>query len=129
MWGEPSSEYTAYYDYRDDEVEEVDETRFNRFVNLGITAEDMAGMIRDGFDFDERDLKPFTYPPRRELKRLRYRSLCLGSFIPWDVKTQSKVIMEELGWQGDQVEGMPQGMYTYEKKNAGCKASAIISNF
>ena len=115
MWGEPSSEYTAYYDYRDDEVEEVDETRFNRFVNLGITAEDMAGMIRDGFDFDERDLKPFTYPPRRELKRLRYRSLCLGSFIPWDVKTQSKVIMEELGWQGDQVEGMPQGMYTYEK--------------
>ncbi|TVR39921.1 MAG: N-acetyl sugar amidotransferase [Planctomycetota bacterium] len=115
MWGEPSSEYTAYYDYRDDEVEEVDETRFNRFVNLGITAEDMAGMIRDGFDFDERDLKPFTYPPMRELKRLRYRSLCLGSFIPWDVKTQSAVIQTELGWQGDQVEGMPQGMYTYEK--------------
>ena len=115
MWGEPSSEYTAYYDYRDDEMEEVDETRFNRFVNLGITAEDMAGMIRDGFDFDERDLRPFTYPSRRELKRLRYRSLCLGSFIPWDVKTQSQVIMEELGWQGDQVEGMPKGMYTYEK--------------
>lgn len=115
MWGEPSSEYTAYYDYRDDEVEQVDETRFNRFVNLGITAEDMAGMIRDGFAFDERDLKPFTYPPRRELKRLRYRSVCLGSFIPWDVKTQSAVIMSELGWQGDEVEGMPPGVYGYEK--------------
>lgn len=115
MWGEPSSEYTAYYDYKDNEIEEVDEVRFNRFVNLGITAEDMAGMIRDGFEFDERDLKPFTYPPRRDLKRLNYRSLCLGSFIPWDVKAQTQVIQERLGWQGDQVEGMPEGMYEYEK--------------
>jgi N-acetyl sugar amidotransferase len=49
LWGEPSSEYTAYYDYRDDEVENVDETRFNRFVNLGITAEDMKGMIEKDF--------------------------------------------------------------------------------
>ena len=35
FWGEPSAEYTAYYSY--DEAEEVDERRFNRFVNLGIT--------------------------------------------------------------------------------------------
>lgn len=115
FWGEPSSEYTAYYDYRDDVVEEVDETRFNRFVNLGITAEDMKGMIGNDFDLDPRDLMPYTYPPLRDLKRLRYRSVCLGSFIPWDVKRQSKLIMDELGWQGDQVEGMPPGLYTYEK--------------
>lgn len=115
MWGEPSSEYTAYYDYHDNEIEEVDEVRFNRFVNLGITAEDMAGMIASDFNFDQRDLKPFTYPPRRDLKRLKYRSVCLGSFIPWDVKTQSSIIQSELGWTGDQVEGMPDGMYTYEK--------------
>lgn len=115
MWGEPSSEYTAYYDYRDNEIEEVDETRFNRYVNLGITAEDMAGMIRDGFEFDERDLKPFTYPPRRDLKRLGYRSVCLGSYTQWDTKRQSEIIMQDLGWQGDRVEGMPEGMYTYEK--------------
>src|SRR5260370_20697270 len=31
FWGEPSAEYTSYYGY--DEVEEVDERRFNRFVN------------------------------------------------------------------------------------------------
>jgi hypothetical protein len=43
VWGEPSTEYTAYYDK--DETEEVDETRFDRFVNLGITADDMAGMV------------------------------------------------------------------------------------
>lgn len=115
LWGEPSSEYTAYYDYQDNAVEEVDETRFNRFVNLGITAEDMKGMIDKDFDLDPRDLIPYTYPALRELKRLRYRSVCLGSFIPWDVKTQSQLIMDELGWQGDEVEGMPPGLYTYEK--------------
>ncbi len=115
LWGEPSSEYTAYYDYRDNEVEEVDETRFNRFINLGITAEDMAGMIRGDFELDARDLKPFTYPPTRELRKLRARSVCLGSYIPWDAKRQSELIRTELGWQGDQVEGMPWEMWPYEK--------------
>jgi N-acetyl sugar amidotransferase len=115
FWGEPSSEYTAYYDYRDDAIEEVDESRFNRFVNLGITAEDMSGMIRNDFDLDPRDLVPYGYPALRDLKQLRYRSVCLGSFIPWDVKTQSKLIMDELGWKGDEVEGMPPDLYSYEK--------------
>lgn len=115
LWGEPSSEYTAYYDYRDNEVETVDETRFNRFVNLGITAEDIKGMIEKDFDLDPRDLLPYTYPPLRDLKRLRYQSVCLGSYIPWDTKRQSQMIMDELGWQGDWVEGMPPDLYTYEK--------------
>lgn len=115
IWGEPSSEYTAYYDYQDDEIENVDENRFNRFVNLGITAEDMRGMIEGDFDLDPRDLTPYTYPDLRDLKRLQYQSVCLGSFIPWDTKTQSQLIMEELGWQGDEVEGMPLGKYSYEK--------------
>ncbi len=115
FWGEPSSEYTAYYDYRDDVVEEVDEARFNRFVNLGITAEDMKGMIEKDFDLDPRDLIPYTYPALRDLKKLRYRSVCLGSFIPWDVKRQSQLIMDELGWKGDEVEGMPPDLYSYEK--------------
>lgn len=115
FWGEPSSEYTAYYDYKDDQIEEVDETRFNRFVNLGITADDMTGMINQDFTLDPRDLLPYSYPSMRELKQLRYRSICLGSFIPWDAQRQSKLIMDELGWQGDEVEGMPPGMYSYEK--------------
>ncbi len=115
IWGEPSSEYTAYYDYRDDVMEEVDETRFNRFINLGITAEDMSGMISGDFAFDPRDLAPYTYPPVRDLRRLKYRSVCLGSFIPWDTRTQAQIIHEELGWEGDEVENMPPGMYRYEK--------------
>lgn len=115
LWGEPSTEYTAYFDYRDDEIEAVDETRFNRFVNLGITAEDMAGMINRDFDLDPRDLTPYTFPKLRDLKRLNVKSVCLGSFIPWDVREQVAQIEKELGWQGDQVEGMPWDEYPYEK--------------
>lgn len=114
FWGEPSAEYTAYYDYADNEIEEVDETKFNRSTNLGITAEDMRGMIADA-EFDPRDLKPFTYPPLRDLKRLKYRSVCLGSFVPWDVKQNVALIQQELGWKGEQVEGMPWSEYPYEK--------------
>lgn len=115
FWGEPSTEYTAYYDYSDDTIEEVDESRFNRTTNLGITSEDMAGMIKNDFNLDPRDLIPYGYPATRDLKQLRYRSVCLGSYIPWDVKTQSKLIMDELGWKGDEVEGMPPDLYSYEK--------------
>ena len=110
FWGEPSAEYTAYYSY--DQPEEVDEKRFNRYVNLGITAQDMH--IRLQGAVDERDFKPFTYPPLKELRRIGYRSVCLGSYIPWDVKRQSAIIQEELGWKGDQVENVPPG-YSYEK--------------
>ena len=115
LWGEPSAEYTAYFDYEETEIEEVDETRFNRFVNLGITAEDMYGMIRDDTDVDPRDLLPYTYPKTRDLRRLGYHSVCLGSFIKWDTRRQFNIIQEELGWQGDQVEGMPWDEYPYEK--------------
>lgn len=110
IWGEPSSEYTAYYGYDQDEA--VDEKRFNRIVNLGITAEDM--LVRMGGDVDERDLLPFTYPPLRELRRVGVRSICLGSYVPWDVKRQSGIISEALGWCGDEVENVPPG-YSYEK--------------
>ncbi len=110
FWGEPSAEYTSYYSY--DQPEEVDEKRFNRFVNLGITAVDMA--IRLGGKVDERDFKPYTYPPLKDLRKLNYRSVCLGSYIPWDVKMQSKVIADDLGWKGDLVENVPE-KYNYEK--------------
>lgn len=109
FWGEPSAEYTSYYGY--DEPEEVDERRFNRFVNLGITSDDMVGMI-DGVE--PRDLEPFRYPPLKELRRIKVRSVCLGSYIPWDVKHQVEIIQRELGWQGDAVEGVP-ATYDYEK--------------
>lgn len=115
FWGEPSSEYTAYYDYRDDAVEEVDETRFDKFVNLGITSEDMIGMINKDGNLDPRDLMPYAYPKLRDLKQLGYKSVCLGSFIPWDVKNNVAEIHKDLGWEGDEVENMPFELYPYEK--------------
>jgi N-acetyl sugar amidotransferase len=109
IWGEPSAEYTGYYGY--DEDEEIDARHFNRVVNLGINAEDMVGMIDD---IDMRDLEPFKYPSLKELKGIKCRSVCLGSYIPWDVKKNVELIQKEIGWEGDQVEGVPAG-YEYEK--------------
>ena len=45
----PQAEYTAYYSYEDtlNQNEEVDEERFNKFVNLGISADDMYYMLND----------------------------------------------------------------------------------
>lgn len=110
FWGEPSAEYTSYYSY--DNPEEVDEKRFNRFVNLGIAAEDMLGML-DG-EITMRDLEPFKYPKLKELRGIGYRSVCLGSYIPWDVKQNVEIIKRELGWQENDVEGVPPE-YRYEK--------------
>lgn len=109
IWGEPSAEYGGYYSYEEDE--EVDEKRFNRFVNLGINAEDMQGMVKD---ISMRDLEPFKYPALKELRNIKCRSVCLGSYIPWDVKIQKEIIKSKLDWQEDEVEGVPSG-YGYEK--------------
>lgn len=110
FWGEPSAEYTAYFSYS--QVEAVDETRFNRYINLGISADDM--FVRLGGQVDPRDLKPYTYPPLAALRALNYRSVCLGSYIPWNAKEQAAIIERELGWRGDQVENVPP-QYAYEK--------------
>ena len=110
IWGEPTAEYTSYYSYED--KEEVDERRFNRFVNLGITAEDMLGML-DG-TVTMQDLEPFRYPSIQELRAINCRSVCLGSYIPWDVKKHVEIIKRELHWQEDDVEGIPKA-YRYEK--------------
>ncbi len=110
FWGEPSSEYTAYYDY--EQEEEVDEKRFNRYVNLGINTEDMYYRL-NGL-VDKRDLLPYSYPPLSELRKIKYRSVCLGSYVPWDVKNQVDILKNDLGWKGDTVENVP-AEYDYEK--------------
>lgn len=110
FWGEPSSEYTSYYSY--EQPEEVDEKRFNRYVNLGINADDMYYRLNG--TVDKRDLKPYSYPPLADLRKLQYRSVCLGSYIPWDAKAQVDIIKKELDWSGDLVENVPE-QYDYEK--------------
>jgi|TARA_B100001964_G_scaffold131992_1_gene145810 N-acetyl sugar amidotransferase len=110
FWGEKSSEYTSYYGY--DQNEEVDEKRFDRYVNLGIKSEDMY--LRLDQDIDIKQLKPYTFPPQESLKELNLKSVCLGSYIKWDAKKQSQTIQDKLGWKGDEVENVPPE-YNYEK--------------
>jgi N-acetyl sugar amidotransferase len=108
LWGEPLAEMSAYYTYEEDTIEWEDENKFNIYRNLGITADDMFGMINTPDNpIDKRDLVPYTYPKLEDLKSINYYSVCLGSFIPWDYKSQTKLIMDELGWQGDELEGVP----------------------
>lgn len=110
IWGESLAEYASWYSY--DEFEEVDEKRFNRCGNLGYTADDMYEFL--GGRVSKRDLYPFSYPPRKELNRIKCRSICLGNYIKWDIKKHVEIIKRELGWQGQPVEGIPPE-YDYEK--------------
>lgn len=116
IYGEPSAEYSSYYDYS--EPEELDEEKFNKTINLGINAEDMLGMINERKKVDSKisisELKPFIFPSKRELKINNIKACYLGNYLPWDVKKQVKIIKEELDWKGDIVEGVPEN-YDYEK--------------
>lgn len=110
IWGEPAAEYNAYFSYEN--PEEMDEKSFNRYVNLGITAEDMVGFL--GESVTMRDLSIYRYPSLKDLRKINYRSITLGSYIPWDTRKHSELIKKELGWDGDEVEGVPPE-YFYEK--------------
>lgn len=110
FWGEHQAEYTTYFDYK--QIDIVDESRNNTLSNLGITAEEMV-KITNG-EITLRDLQWCTYPKKDELEKLGVFSVTLGSYVPWDVKKNYEIINKELGWEGDQVEGVPP-QYPYEK--------------
>lgn len=110
FWGESLAEYHSWYSY--EEKEEVDEKRFNRAMNQGITADDMYEFLQGRVE--KRDLWMFAYPSRKDVQRLKLKSICLGNYIKWDTKKQVDIIKEKLGWQGQQVEGVMPG-YDYEK--------------
>lgn len=115
VWGEPPAEYSSFYRYND--VIERDEEFYNLIINLGINPEDMLGMLDDtvsDYKVTARDLKPYTMPPAKLLKENRIRQIFLGNYVPWDVRKQVEIIKTELGWKGDQVEGIPPE-YDYEK--------------
>lgn len=121
IWGESSAEYTGYYDFDEENLEERDEVSFNRYVNLGINAEDMHEFINDGIITD-RDLSPYKYPKLRELKKIGYKSICYGSFINWDPVNQTTLIQKELGWKMDQVEGLAPDFWM---EKIECKVNGI----
>lgn len=104
VWGESTAEYTGYYDFDGDNWEEQDEEAFNRHINLGINASDMLEFLPH---LTKRDLSPYEYPKLRDLKKIGYKSILYGTFIKWNAVEQTKVIQEELGWEKDEVEGIP----------------------
>jgi hypothetical protein len=109
IYGESTTEYTSYYEYG--EEEDVGEKLVNRMgVNLGISAEDMAGMI----NVDIKELTPFIFPSQKEIRENNIRAIHLGNYIKWDTRKHSELIREKLGWEGDEVEGVPPE-YFYEK--------------
>lgn len=110
IWGESLAEYASWYSY--EEMEEVDEKRFNRVMNLGITADDMYEFLEGRVD--KRDLWLFVFPQRKDVVKMKLHSICLGSYIKWDTKKQVEIIKKELGWKGQEVEGRPPS-YDYEK--------------
>ena len=117
FWGEPQSELTSYYDYINDVIEFEDDVKFNKIRTLGITAEDMFNMLnRDKEPIDIRDLTPYTFPEVSELKELKYFSVPLGSFIPWNYKTNSEIIKQDLGWMSDEIEGVPKELNPHGEK-------------
>jgi N-acetyl sugar amidotransferase len=117
FWGEPLADLSAYYDYLNDEIEYEDEKKFNMVRNLGISADDMWGMInKPESPVDKRDLIPYTYPDLKDLKKIDYTSVCLGSFIPWDYTKNTEIIKRELGWQIDELEGVPMDINDHGEK-------------
>jgi len=110
FWGESTAEYHSWYTF--EEMEEVDERRFNRLMNQGITADDMYEFLQGRVQ--RRDLWMFDYPKRKDLIKLKVRSICLGNYIKWDTKENVEIIKRELDWKGQQVEGVPPE-YDYEK--------------
>lgn len=108
FYGESTAEFENYYDFRDDKIDYYDEKKFNIKYNLGITAQDMHGMINKKNDpVDVRDLLPYTYPDKDDIKKLKLTPVALGSFINWDASKQTDIIKKELGWENDELEHVP----------------------
>lgn len=117
FWGEPLADLSSYYDYLNDEIEYEDEKKFNMVRNLGITADDMWGMINTPENpVDKRELIPYTYPDLKDLKSIDYTSVCLGSFIPWNYEKNTEIIKKELGWETDELEGVPSEINAHGEK-------------
>jgi N-acetyl sugar amidotransferase len=124
FWGESTAEYHSWYTF--EEMEEVDEKRFNRLMNQGITADDMFEFLEGRVE--RRDLWMFDYPKRKDLLRLKVRSICLGNYIDWDTRANVETIKRELGWKGQRVEGVPPE-YDYEKVECTFQGMRDFSKF
>jgi len=110
IFGESPAEYTAYCSF--EEIATLDESLFNTIVNLGANLNEMAAAIEG--DYCLRDLAPFKFPSAAALEQASVKAIWLGNYIEWDTKRNVDLIQHELGWLGQEVEGVPPE-YCYEK--------------
>ena len=91
IYGEPSSEYSSYYDYS--EPEELNEEKFNKTINLGINVEDMLGMINErrapSNKLSISQLK-HLFSNKRELIKNKIKACYLGNFYLGTLKDRLK---------------------------------------
>jgi len=115
FYGEPSSEYSSFYNYT--EMEELNVEKFNKVSNLGINAEDMLEMINERYPDQKitvQEIRDFIFPSQREIIENKIKACYLGNYVSWDVRKQVAIIKDELDWRGDITEGIPVD-YDYEK--------------
>lgn len=118
IYGESSSEYVSYTSF--DEITEADDKYFDLRINLGMNADAMYDYL--GGRWEKRRLYPYAYPDPQALKDMGCRAIWLGNYIFWDTQANARLIQEELGWKGQDVEGIPPS-YSYEKIE--CKFQGI----
>ena len=70
--------------------------------------------LRFNGEIQRRDLLPYTYPSKNEMKNFEIKMICLGDYIQWDIKHHVEILKKEIGWKGDVVENVPP-QYDYEK--------------
>ena len=77
IYGEPQSYHSLYFDT--DEFEKEDVEKFEMLRTLGISSEDMIGMINERQDkkISLRDLEPYTFPDEEEFKKKKFYLLIL----------------------------------------------------
>lgn len=112
VWGESPMEYRG--NHNPQELEEFDEKLFRQSIDMGadINADKMYELLNG--EVDKRDLMPFQFPTEKELKDAGIKAIYLGNYVKWHTKHQVDIIKKELGWKGQEVEGIPP-QYDYEK--------------
>jgi len=110
IFGESPAEYRAYTTF--EQICEVEQGLFDKMINLGINNEKMFTLLKG--QIDRRDLISYEFPTKEQLDKINSKAIWLGNYIKWDTHNNVEIIKKELGWQGQQVEGIPPE-YHYEK--------------
>ncbi|MBI2642561.1 MAG: N-acetyl sugar amidotransferase [Candidatus Wildermuthbacteria bacterium] len=96
VWGEHGfAELTGMFN-QDDMVEFSKKGRQEHSMR-GFEPEDLAADPRSGIT--RQDLAPFFYPSDQDIERVGVRGIYLSNYIQWDVRAQTKLMIEKYGFE------------------------------